>query len=185
MVQRVFTNLVDGDVERDRPGRAVQVKITGDLELIRRSAFFDPGALKRRRGEFRRFKEISRPKIIVEGGYAACEAGKWDRDIHGRLGRFGSIKFQRAFALAELRGRTREAQMVPSEYTLGIVGFQRVGNSVERGGNDSKRGGQSNAKNHRGGLPGSVINILSERRPTMPLQIQERSERTLNQAEDI
>jgi len=41
-------------------------------------------------------------------------------------GRIGCVEFQCPSSLGEPRGRTREPEVVPAQYRLGIVRFERV-----------------------------------------------------------
>src|SRR5580698_11611641 len=105
--------------------------------MIRGGSLFDPGALERRGLKFGGVEKIRRAKMLVQGGDTGVQAAERNADLHGRFGWVSWIKLQRAFALGELGGRIREAQVIPAKHSLGIVRFERVWNGVERRRNES------------------------------------------------
>jgi hypothetical protein len=86
--------------------------------------------------------------MLVERRYTGVQARQRDRDLHGGAGRSGGIELERALALAELRGGIREAEVVPAEHSLRVVGLDRVGRGVERRGDKRERRNESEAADH-------------------------------------
>src|SRR5258708_2913880 len=126
----------------------MEAKVASELEMIRHGALFDPGALERRGRKLDCLEKIGRAEMVVESGDTGIQAAERNGDLHRRFGWIGLIKLQSAFALSELSGRTRKAQVIPPKYPLGIVRFERVGSGMERDGCKSKQSSENELTNH-------------------------------------
>src|SRR5258708_33498075 len=126
----------------------MEAKVASELEMIRHGALFDPGALERRGRKLDCLEKIGRAEMLVESGNSGIQAAERNGDLYGRFGWIGLIKLQGTFALSELGGRTRKAQVLPPKYPLGIVRFERVGSGIERHGCKSKQSNENDTTNH-------------------------------------